>query len=91
MTSRNFKNWKNDVMIALAYAKVDYAMTEYQAWKTSNRICLMTLKRVISEVYQGELENKYLTVKEFMKKIEKKFSKNKVVETRELFTKLSFM
>ena len=26
-TSTNFKNWKNDVMIALAYANVDFAMT----------------------------------------------------------------
>ena len=49
----------------------------------------MTLERVIPEVYLEELENKDLTVKEFMEKIEKKFSKNKVVETRELFTKRS--
>ena len=44
-------------MIALAYANVDSAMTdpkppeedvkEFQAWNTSNRVCLMTLKRVI--------------------------------------------
>ena len=44
---------------------------------------------MILEVYQGELENKDLAVKEFMEKIERKFSKNKVVETRELFTKRS--
>ena len=46
---------------------------------------------MITEVYQGELENKDLTAKEFMEKIESKFSKNKVVETRELFMKLSSM
>ena len=46
---------------------------------------------MIPNVYQGELENKYLTAKEFMEKIEKKLSKNKVMETRELFTKLSSM
>ena len=51
----------------------------------------MTLKRVIREVYHEELENKDLTAKEFMGKIEKKFSKNKFMETRELFRKLSFM
>ena len=51
----------------------------------------MTLKGVILEVYQGELENKDLTAKEFMEKIKTKFSKNKVVETRELFIKLSSM
>ena len=45
----------------------------------------MTLKWLILEVYQGEVENKDLTAKEFMENIEKKFSKNKVVETRELF------
>ena len=88
-------------MIALAYASVDSAMTDpkpleedakqSQAWKNLNRVCLMTLKWVIPEVYQGELENKDMTAKEFMEKIEKKFSKNKVVETRELFTKLSFI
>ena len=88
-------------MIALAYANVDTAMNnpkppeedakKFQAWNTSNRACLMTLKRVIPEVYQGELENKDLTAKEFMEKIESKFSKNKVVETRELFMKLSSM
>ena len=88
-------------MIALASANVDSAMTEpkppeedakqFQAWNTSNRVSLMTLKRVIPEVYQGKLENKDLTAKEFMEKIETKFSKNKVVETRELFMKLSSM
>ena len=62
-----------------------------QAWKTSNRVCLMTLKQLIPKVYQRELENKDLTAKEFMEKIEKMFSKNKVMETRELFTKLSSM
>ena len=46
---------------------------------------------MIREVYQGELETKDLTAKEFMEKIEKKFYKNKVVETRELFIKLSSM
>ena len=51
----------------------------------------MTMKRVILEVYQGELENKDLTAKEFIEKIETKFSKNKVLETRELFMKLSSM
>ena len=64
---------------------------KFQAWKNSNRVCLMTLKWVIPNIYQGELENKYLTAKEFMEKIEKKLSKNKVMETRELFTKLSSM
>ena len=64
---------------------------KFEAWNTSNRVCLMTLKRVIPEVYQGELENKDLTAKEFMEKIESKFSKNKVMETRELFMKLSYM
>ena len=54
LTSTNFKNWKNDVMIALAYANVDSAMTDpkppeedvkqFQAWNTSNRVFLMTLK-----------------------------------------------
>ena len=54
-------------MITLAYANVDSAMTDpktpkenakqFQAWNTSNRVCLMTLKRVIPEVYQGKLEN----------------------------------
>ena len=88
-------------MIALAYANVDSCMIDpkppeedvkqSQAWKTSNRVCLMTLKWVILEVYQGELENKDLTAKEFMEKIEKKFSRNKVVETKELYTKLSSM
>ena len=67
LTSTKFENWKNDVMIALAYANVDYAMTDpktpeenakkVQAWNTSNRVCLMTLKQVIPEVYQGKLEN----------------------------------
>ena len=66
-TFTNFKNWKNDVMITLAYANVEIAITEpkpleedakqFQAWNTSNRVCAMTLKRVILEVYQGELEN----------------------------------
>ena len=80
LTSTNFKHWKSDVMIALAYANVDSAMNDpkppeedakkFQAWNTSNRVCLMTLKRVIPEVYQGELENKDLTAKEFMEKIE---------------------
>ena len=89
MTSKNFKHWKRDVMIALAYANVDTSMTDpkppeedaktFQAWNTSNRVCLMTMKRVIPEVYQDELENKDLTAKEFMEKIESKFSKNKVV------------
>ena len=46
---------------------------------------------MIREVYREELENKDLTTKEFMGKIEKKFSKNKFMETRELFRKLSFM
>ena len=80
----------------VTYANVDSAMTDpkppeedakqFQAWKTSNRVCLITLK-----FYQRELENKDLTTKEFMEKIEKNFSKNKVMETRELFTKLSSM
>ena len=46
---------------------------------------------MIQEVYQGELENKDLTTKEFIEKIEKKFFKNKVVKPGELFTKLSSM
>ena len=57
---------------------------QFQEWKMSNRLCLMTLKRVIPQVYQGKLENKDMSMKEFIKKIEKKFSKNEVVETREL-------
>ena len=54
LTSTNFKHCKSDVMIALAYANVDIAMTDpkppeedaktFQAWNTSNRVCLMTLK-----------------------------------------------
>ena len=58
---------KNDAMIALAYANVDSEMTDpkppdedtkqFQEWNTSNRVCVMTLKRVIPEVYQGKLEN----------------------------------
>ena len=88
-------------MMTLAYANVDCAMTDpkppkedatkFQEWKNSNRVCLITLKRVILEVSQGELNNKDLTASEFMEKIEKMFSKNKVVKTRELFTKLSSM
>ena len=88
-------------MIAVAYANVGFALTDpkplekddkqFQAWKTWNIVCLMTLKGAIPEVYQGELENKDLTAKEFMEKIDKNFSMDKVVETRELFTKLSSM
>ena len=54
LTSTNFENWKNDVMVALAYTNVDSAMTDpkppdedtkqFQAWNTSNRVRLMTLK-----------------------------------------------
>ena len=54
LTFTNFKNWKSDVMIALAYTNVDSAMTDpkppdedtkqFQEWNTSNRVCLMTLK-----------------------------------------------
>ena len=43
----------------------------------------MTLKEVILEAYQGQLENKDLNVKKFMEKIEKRFSTNKIIETRE--------
>ena len=51
----------------------------------------MTLKQLIPKFYQGKLENKDMAAKKLMEKIEKKFSKNKVKETRELFTKLSSM
>ena len=54
LTCMNFMNLKNDVMIALANANVDYAMKDtkppeedakqFQSWKTSNIVCLMTLK-----------------------------------------------
>ena len=54
-------------MIALAYANVDSTMTDpkspdkdtkqFQAWNTLDRLCLMTLRRVIPEVYQGKLDN----------------------------------
>ena len=54
-------------MIELAYANVDSAMTDpktldkdtkqFQVWNTSDRVCLMTLKQVIPEVYQDKLEN----------------------------------
>ena len=54
LASKNFKNRKNDVMMALAYANVDYEMSDpktleedakkFQEWKNSNRVCLMTLK-----------------------------------------------
>ena len=67
LTSKNFKNWKNDVMVALAYANADSAVSDpkppdkdtkqFQEWNTSNRVCLMTLKRVIPEVYQCKLES----------------------------------
>ena len=30
---------------------------QFQAWNTLNIVCLMTLKQVIPEVYQGKLEN----------------------------------
>ena len=79
-------------MIVLAYANVHSTMTDsnpleedakqFWAWKTWNRVRLMTLKWVILEVYQGELEKKGLIAKEFMEKIEKNFSKNKIMETR---------
>ena len=49
------------MMIALAYANVDCSMTDpkpleedtkqFQPWKTSNIICLTTLKRVTIKFY----------------------------------------
>ena len=54
-------------MITLAYANVDSAMTDhktleenakqFQAWNTSNKVYVMTLKQVIPKFYQGELEH----------------------------------
>ena len=51
----------------LVYANVNLAMTDpkpvdedtkqFQEWNTSSRVCLMTLKWVIPEVYQGKLDN----------------------------------
>ena len=43
---------------------------------------------MIPDICQGELETKDLIAKEFMDKIEKFFSSNPIVESRELFTKL---
>ena len=55
-------------MKALAYANVDCAVIDpkllgadtkkFQEWKTSNRVCLMTLRRVIPEAFHRDLKNK---------------------------------
>ena len=65
-------------MMILAYASVDCAMIDpkpqeedakkFQEWKTSNRVYLITLKRVILEAYPTELKNKDPIAKELSKK-----------------------
>ncbi|XP_075087781.1 uncharacterized protein LOC142169775 [Nicotiana tabacum] len=64
---------------------------EMKRWERSNRMCMMTMKKVIPEIFKGTMYDKVKTAKEFMAEIEKVFVKSKKAEIGTLLTSLISM
>ena len=57
----------------------------------SNHVCMMTMKKAISEAFRGTMSEKITTAKEFLADIEKRFVKNKKAEIGTLLMSLILM
>ncbi|XP_015931468.1 uncharacterized protein LOC107457801 [Arachis duranensis] len=104
LNGSNFKVWKDTVEIVLDCMDLDIALREekptstpknlnevkIEKWERSNRMSIMIMKRSISEVFRGSItENK--DAKQFLKDVEKFFTKNKKAEASSLLSKLVSM
>ena len=96
LNGTNFKVWKEAIEIVLGCMDLDLALrterltstpevsneVKIKKWDRSNRMCIMIMKRSISE---GENANK------FIDEIEQYFAKNEKAETSNLLAKLISM
>ncbi|KAJ9180621.1 hypothetical protein P3X46_008838 [Hevea brasiliensis] len=64
---------------------------EMEKWKKSNRISLMVIKRAIPEYFRGTMFDQVDTAKAFLEDLERRFAKNKKVETSTILAKLISM
>ena len=83
LNGTNFKVWKEAVEIVLGYMDLDLALrterptstpeasneVKIEKWDRSNRMCILIMKRSISEAFQGSI-SKGENVKKFIDEIE---------------------
>ncbi|XP_015956627.2 uncharacterized protein LOC107480946 [Arachis duranensis] len=104
LNGSNFKVWKDTVEIVLGCMDLDTALREekptsnpenlnevkIEKWERSNRMSIMIMKRSIPEAFRGSItEDK--NAKQFLKGVEKFFTKNEKVEASSLLSKLVSM
>ncbi|XP_010546415.1 PREDICTED: uncharacterized protein LOC104818495 [Tarenaya hassleriana] len=75
---------------ALTDASSDDDKKNFERWDRSNRMCLMIMKRAISEIFKGSIA-KGANAKTFLDAIEERFAKNEKAETSTLLAKLISM
>ncbi|XP_068638423.1 uncharacterized protein [Aristolochia californica] len=104
LSGTNFKAWKDIVKIILSCMDLDLVLraeppistpdnlneVKIEKWERSNRMCLMIMKRSISEAFWGSMtESK--SAKKFLEEIEQYFPKNEKSEASSLLAKLVLM
>ncbi|KAF8394159.1 hypothetical protein HHK36_020365 [Tetracentron sinense] len=104
LSGTNFKVWKETVEIVLSCMDLDLALwsdqptatpenpneVKIEKWDRSNRMCLMIMKRSISEAFRGSItESK--SAKKFLEEIQQYFAKNEKSEASNLLAKLVAM
>ncbi|XP_057755600.1 uncharacterized protein LOC130974762 [Arachis stenosperma] len=104
LNGSNFKVWKDTVEIVLGCMDLDIALREekptstpenlnevkIEKWERSNRMSIMIMKHSIHKVFRGSItENK--NAKQFLKDVEKFFTKNEKAEASSPLNKLVSM
>ena len=104
LNGSNFKVWKDTVEIVLGCIDLDIALQEekltstpknlnevkIEKWERSNRMSIMIMKRSILEAFRGSI-TKDKDAKQFLKDVEKFFTKNEKAEASSLLSKLVSM
>ncbi|XP_062113552.1 uncharacterized protein LOC133824621 [Humulus lupulus] len=100
----NFKSWKEKILLVLNCMNLDYALRKeqlasptekssadekanFEKWERSNRLSLMMLMHNIPEAFRGGMSDE-VSVKDFLKEIEKSFAKNEKVEISKILADL---
>ena len=63
---------------------------DFEKWERSNRMCLMIMKRLIPEIFRGDMSNE-TDAKGFLADLEKRFVRNEKAEISTLFSSLVSM
>ncbi|XP_062111414.1 uncharacterized protein LOC133822949 [Humulus lupulus] len=104
LNDKNFKCWKEKIMLVLGCMDIDYALRKEQPafpvekssanekanfvkWECSNRLSLMMLKRNVLEAFRSSMSDE-ISIKDFLKEIQKCFAENEKAETSKLLADL---